>query len=330
MFQFLRRLILFALFCSAAYGTLLFAAANAGERIKVWLTTNTNIPVGIPLRGDTLMRFREIRQASDIDVLFVGSSHCYRAFDPRIFAAHGLRSFNMGSTSQSPLNSYFLLREHLARLQPRLIIFEVYWAMLNIDGAESFLDLASALPMDAELAEMLWATGSITAWNGFLASRMDLHRIPPGRARPAFFEDDHYISGGFVEKGTGYTKPAPVLDAREVKASAEQLRYLRMILRMSAAAGAKVCLVVQPMPHATLQSFLNREALGRDLAALADSEGAAYIDFNLLMSLKEPENYFDWNHLSQQGVRAFNLRVLQELESRGLLRFTRHAKPAGN
>src|SRR5438477_3987320 len=62
--------------------------------------------------GHTLQRLREVESVGSVDILFIGSSHAYRGFDPRLFAETGLTSFNLGSKAQSPLNSYFLLKHY--------------------------------------------------------------------------------------------------------------------------------------------------------------------------------------------------------------------------
>ena len=57
----------------------------------------------------------EIDTIKNVDIIFLGSSHAYRAFDPDIFQNHGFSSFNLGSSSQSPLNSYFLMKKYIQK-----------------------------------------------------------------------------------------------------------------------------------------------------------------------------------------------------------------------
>jgi hypothetical protein len=313
------RLLKFLSFCAIAYLVVLFAAANGGEGIKTFMRRHTNIPAGIKARGDTVRRLQDLSRMHDVDILFVGSSHCYRAFDPRIFAEQGLTSFNMGSAVQSPVNSFFLLRPHIARLKPRLIIFESYWAIFRIDGAESFLDLSAAMPPGRELARMAWATGSPLAWNGFLIRALELRRnLGEGAAMPILAEE-RYVGDGFVERIPGPAVPYLAPDPSNVKIEPEQLRYLRELLRIAREAGARALVVVQPMPAATVDSFLNRDKINQTLSALALSEGAEFLDFNQYMSLDGPEYFYDSDHLTQKGVEAFDRRLLQELKQRRLL-----------
>ena len=122
----------------------------------------------LPGHGHSYLSFREVGDHRDVDLLFVGSSHAYRWFDPRYFDRMGLNSFNLGSTSQTPLNSYYLLREHLGALRPRLVVFEVYPLMLESDGSESALDLVNSLPLSGNLVSMAFASRSLPVLNNLM------------------------------------------------------------------------------------------------------------------------------------------------------------------
>ena len=71
-------------------------------------------------------RAKEARISDGVDVLILGSSHAYRGFDVRIFGEAGYKTFNLGSSSQSPIQTYLLLKRYLDLLKPKLVIYEVY------------------------------------------------------------------------------------------------------------------------------------------------------------------------------------------------------------
>ena len=107
------------------------------------MTPNINFTQGG--YGNNLDRFNEIENYSDIDILFLGSSHAYRGFDPRIFKQHGYSTFNLGSSSQPPYNSYFLLKQYVDILKPKTVLMEVYWGTLalNKESIEATVDIVS-------------------------------------------------------------------------------------------------------------------------------------------------------------------------------------------
>ncbi|NHW60088.1 hypothetical protein HA378_33495, partial [Escherichia coli] len=76
------------------------------------------------------------------------SSHAYRGFDTRVFSKNGISSFNLGSSSQSPINTQVLLKQYLDRIKPKMIVYEVYAGTLSADGVESSLDMLSNNKID--------------------------------------------------------------------------------------------------------------------------------------------------------------------------------------
>src|SRR5690606_10648065 len=98
--------------------------------------------------GHLNTRVKEIPNYKNVDILILGSSHAYRGFDTRIFKRNGIKAFNLGSSSQSPIQSHVLLSQYLDDLNPKLIVLEVYVGTLEIDGVESSLDLAANNKMD--------------------------------------------------------------------------------------------------------------------------------------------------------------------------------------
>lgn len=65
-----------------------------------------------------------------VDVLFLGSSHAYCSFSPQeLYDAAGLRSYNLGSSQQSVIMSYYWLKEALRYQQPRAVVLETFYTL---------------------------------------------------------------------------------------------------------------------------------------------------------------------------------------------------------
>lgn len=319
MRRFLSRLLLFAVLLAGLYVLALAWLARAGAGVQEWARDAARIPVRVAEpRGDTTLRFREIETYHDLDLLFVGSSHCYRSFDPRFFAARGWSAFNAGSTAQSPVNSYFLLRRYLDTLRPRVLVFEVYWGVLELDGVESLLDLCCSTDPRIDLFLMAVATNSASGMTGYLLDRFDPRPRPEGVA--ALEPGDRYLCGGFVEKDPSFVAEQHFPDPGPVEIRPHQMMFLRWILRLARGHGIPTVLVVQPVPSEHLRRITNREGYLSRLRSLADREGSCLLDFNDLMSLDDRGDFVDGDHLNQKGVEALNARLLVELEGRGLLR----------
>ena len=79
-------------------------------------------------RFDAFVDYAYYRIPKDsVDLLFVGSSHSYCTFNPRLFD-HFLKcnSLNLGTDSQSFKITYFSILEILKYQKPKVIVIEVY------------------------------------------------------------------------------------------------------------------------------------------------------------------------------------------------------------
>jgi hypothetical protein len=151
--------------------------------------------------GYTLTRLQEVKKTSNVDVLFLGSSHTYRSFDNRIFKKNSITSFNLGSNAQSALQTNLLLKRYLKQLKPSLVVYEVYPGNLSNDGVESSLNIISNDDIDVEALNMVFKQNHLKVYNSFIYGffkdaiknkstiKENLNRF-----------DDRYVRGGYVEK----------------------------------------------------------------------------------------------------------------------------------
>lgn len=296
-----------------------FLAARSGDTVQSFFRQYSNIPTDIAPQGNSsAFRFREITDFADVDILFIGSSHSCRAFDTRIFARYGYTSFNMGSTSQTYLNSYYLLKKHIDRLNPKLIIVETYYRLFSSDGVESVLDLSINLPPSESIWDMALATMNFRALNAAL-----LRTFTPDeefaltRDRP-IDSTDMYVSGGYLEKAHDFTG-AWQFDTVNVDINPEQFDYLEKILDMASSRGAAVALVEQPTPSVLRQATLNLDEVRDAVGAFARRHDLVYLEFNQSMDLKDDTDFFDYHHLHQKAVERFNEKLIAELSTRNVL-----------
>src|SRR5438067_355769 len=109
------RVAAFAMLTGAMWTLALWGSAHVGYgryTLLQVLTRNYLAPGG---RFFSLARFRDAARHEPVEVVVFGSSHAYRGFDPRVFAAAGHTLVNLGSTNQTPLNSRFLAELYLPR-----------------------------------------------------------------------------------------------------------------------------------------------------------------------------------------------------------------------
>lgn len=319
----LQRTILFSILLPPVYLAALFLLSHISFGNATLMKLASRNPVDPGEDGFTCQRFAEIEQVKNVDILFLGSSHCYRTFDPRIYAEHGLKTFNMGSSGQTPLNTYYLLQRYFDQLNPKLIVFELYYDLFRRDGLEAYYDLAVNLPFSVELLQMALATRNPNGINDAV-SRWVMEatgNTPEVVQKPQ--PGERYIAGGFVE----YTKlrlkdyqPNPNRTKKTLVMVEEQFEYLDKIAAFAQSKGVKIVFVTQPELKATVAAFMNYPEIVARFAEIARKRGVPYFNFNEMpQNFDVPEYYYDREHLNMQGVNLFNRAILEILTEKGYL-----------
>ncbi|MBL0340159.1 MAG: hypothetical protein IPP71_04090 [Bacteroidetes bacterium] len=131
-----------------------------------YLRKNLIFPIGG--YGHLNSRMQDVKNVNNVDILFLGSSHAYREFDTRIFKAQGYKSFNLGSSGQTPLQTVVLLKRYLHSLHPKLVVYEVYPATFTFDGVEAAIDLIANDRVGWDTYKMAFSLNDILTYNTLL------------------------------------------------------------------------------------------------------------------------------------------------------------------
>lgn len=261
--------------------------------------------------GIAYAKFKEFDPAAHFDVLVIGSSHAYRGYDPRIFAKHGLRMFNLGSSAQTPLNSFHVLKHHVAQGSRPLVIYDVYEGAFENDGLESTSELVVNIGSDRAAMGMAWDLRDLRAVN-MLAVRYLLADGPPDHV------DSTYRAGGYSERADSLKEPVKYPRYDRARIRKDQVEHLSRTLAWCRQQELPVVLVSHYYPH-------QGDSLGHAaFASLIDSVRAPYdvpyIDLAFGHRLSDRDHFYDHNHLNQAGVKIFNAQLILMLHEQGLLR----------
>ena len=244
-------------------------------------------------------RLVEASQTKDVDVLFLGSSHCYRTFDTRFYASHGLRTFNLGTSNQTPLQSEMLLQLYLDTLRPRMVVLEVHPDVMCNDGVESSIYLSGCLRPSVPLARMVFSTHNVKAILSALCSTVH-NCLPQAEGKSATTTDSNnlYIPGGYVEYvGNQYN---PTLEySIDIKLSNRQINATKRIVGLLTEKGIPYLLVEAPGTEALLHLYRNHDAF-----AAAMQELGPYVAPR--PQLTDSLHFYDEDHLNSAGVALFN------------------------
>jgi hypothetical protein len=273
-------------------------------------TLQKNLKYFVGAYGHTNSRIKEVRKTKAVDIVFVGSSHAYRGFDTRIFAANGYTSFNLGSNRQSPLQTELLLKRYLINLKPKKIIYEVCPIAFSTDGVESSCDIISNDVVDLNALKMAFKQNNIKIYNTLIYS---FYRQLLGRdahfSEAVVKDDDTYFSGGFVEKKLKFYTPEKVEGNKIASLNDLQKKSFEEIVLEAKRNNIKLILVQAPVTKASYQAYLNNDFFDEEMSKLG-----TYINFNKIMNLNDSLDFFDGHHLNQNGVEKFNKRLIEELE----------------
>lgn len=277
----------------------------------------SNLPLAsLEPSGNTGVRLAELEKTGPVDLLFAGSSHAYRSFDPSYFEARGLRTFNLGTTAQSPLNSVDILEAPLDQLRPKVMVYVLFWGVMSGDGVESFLDLVKNSSDQSALLRTALAIRDPRVFNALFlrAARGNLSNTPHWEPGP----QERYVGSGYVENAQE-NDGRPYALATTIKSKPKQRQALEATLRAAKARGIKVLLIAAPVPAATMASLHNYADYRSQVEALSKAVDVPFVDFNDRLRLDDQRDFMDYQHLNKRGVAQFTPAVYQELVQRGFV-----------
>lgn len=273
------------------------------------------IPINYPnllylqgANGHMNSRMKEVKQKEQVDILFLGSSHTYRGFDPRIFASGGYSSFNLGSSNQTHLQTEVLLNRYLDQLNPRIAIYEVNPELFVMDGVESSLDLIANDQNDFYSLWMAIKMMHLKTWNSLIYSfSRQIIGIHDDYKESDKKNKDQYIPGGFVEMEMKYYQnenpPEYPINLNQAQTKAFENNLYRLKNK-----NILVLLVYAPTTKKQYNSYLHR----KEFEQWISSKGR-YLDFNHILNLEDSVHFADSEHLNRSGVGIFNLKLMDFL-----------------
>lgn len=266
-----------------------------------------NISYKIGAYGHLHSRIKEVKNSvKDIDVLFVGSSHAYRGFDTRNF--ENIKSFNLGSSAQTPINTKVLLQRYLNVINPKIVILEVYPGTFTGDGVESSLDIISNDKNDVHSFDMALKLNNIKTYNTLIYGIFrDFFSIHNSFRENKIKNEDTYITGGYVERKLKFYKTDKNIGYKKWTLNEKQLSAFREIIFMLKARNMKPVLVYAPITEKLYNSYINNDYVD----SLMGSFQVDYYNFNKLMKLNDSLNFYDAHHLNQIGVNEFNKKIIE-------------------
>ena len=293
----LKRIACFSILALLLYPIFLVA-------FRIIMPISPNLHYNIMSHGHIYTRLQEVKERKNVDILFLGSSRAYRGFDVRNFD----NSFNLGSSSQTPLQTYLLLNRYLDSLNPKTIVYAVDPSMFASDGVESSLDVIANDKNDIGSLKMALKINNLKTYNALIFGYIhDILNPNFSLPEPANRGIDTYISGGYVQREMEcfqYGVSHPTIN--KWQPNKEQLVAFENIVGMAKDKKIELVFVYPPIASALYQSYVYMDSFDAKMKTFGE-----YYNFNEIINLNDSLHFYDSDHLNQDGVDIFNAGLLE-------------------
>jgi len=251
-------------------------------------------------------RFAEAAKTSNVDLLILGSSHAYRGYHTGLLREKGVVALNLGTSSQSLIQTEYLLKKYFDQVRPKKVIIDIYPKILDSKGTESTIQLLSILPIDKSLTSMAFSFKDARVFNTliFYTLKRSLG-LESYRSLDLPSTKNTYIKGGFVSNDKrGVIKAGPEVDLNFSERQKEALEGIVAYLKEKK---VDYYLFQAPTTMAHQNSFKGIKGIDKQLATYGK-----YYNFNAVKIL--PDTLFmDDNHLNTNGALIYTEYVYNKL-----------------
>ena len=267
-----------------------------------------NIKYIVGASGHSYTRLKEVKKIDSLDILFLGNSQAYRGFDTRVFKKHGLKSFNLGTSGQTFIQTELILKRYLEEVHPKQILFQVSPYMFHSLGVESSIDILSNDINDVSSIKMALSINDIQVYNTLIYSTFkDITGAKYKYIEEERKDNDLYIEGGYVEK---YEDDSFVFKKLETDIifNKKQMKAFAEVVKMINDKGIALIFI-----HAPLSRDLK---IDNDVSKKFDSiinRKGEYYDFNTILDM-DNDYFYDANHLNKKGVSIYNRKLVEVLK----------------
>lgn len=281
----------------------------------------------------TRLTLHELYESDEnVETLFLGTSHCFRAYDPDLYEQlTGESAFNLGSSSQNIDTSYYLLKEAIKYHDIKKVYLDIYHEFFFFHPGNRELIEANIIsdymrPSLNKLQFILSRSSSEHYTNSFFPFRRDWQLLGDfdylkenvekkrqdnyKNYEPVVYDDEHYVSKGFVESiavlNTEEYSWIPKSDKVDLSEdSSFAMNYLEKIVKLCKKENIEIVFLTAPSYKEYIESKDSYDMIHDYVSEIADSFGVSYVDFNLYPEEILPmtaDDFMDVDHLNGNGA----------------------------
>lgn len=297
-------LLAFLLIYLVVFGSFFFL--NISGTPLIYRTTSGNVWEG----GGTYIKFREFDQHKKWDVLIMGSSHAYRGYDPQIFNEYGYTAYNLGTSDQNMMCTYYIAKNFVHKNNCSTVILDLYDRVFTQQNIESMSDVVQNVTSEKAALEVAMHSNDIRGFN------MIAFRMFSKLRTPLNTDTTGFINGYLPSDKT--LKPPVKMRKWKYETNKFQMKYLDKLLKYLTDEGIKVILTEHPLPIPYAPK--DHDLFRKDILSVADKYQVNYYDFMKDSTLNFLPNFLDETHLNRKGVYAYNHKLIEVLIDKKELR----------
>lgn len=240
---------------------------------------------------------------NSVDVLFLGSSHCYCAVDvSNLWKNHGIAAYSMAISGQDLASSYHCLVEALKTQKPKVVLLEIYYGVWHGYAVRGnvYRNLLAYRP-SLNFLQAIRSIAEEEEWKDFALKWPILH------TRYRELQKEDFLRERSVYMGyTADFVPQPVelrsYDGEEaVPIGEEEEEWLCRIMSLAKEEDIQLCFFLAPVAEEEYRLKMHKY-----VQDLAESHGVPYL--NLLQLREELEldpntDFLDAQHMSHYGAQ---------------------------
>lgn len=292
----------------------------------------------------TRLTMHELYHAeSNIDVLFVGSSHVYQSLNPEITDKIFQRNtFNAGSSSQGMDGSLAMIKETLAYHNVKEIYLEIFFKIATAESNKERTQLTQTYiisdymkPSVRKLQYLLQASSKDYYITGLIPFRRNwekcfdlnfIYSLIKKKQTDDYInyrwtknKDDktYYVTKGFVANDAVITEEeinttknkTEIIEMASI--SDDWKNALQDIITLCKKEKIKLTLFTAPMPEFYLATQKNYSTFSEFINDIANRSELPYYDFNLCkpeyFSTQDHSLFYDYQHLNTKGAAEFSI-----------------------
>lgn len=276
-------------------------------------------------------------QDENIDILFLGSSHCYRALNPEITdSIFEANTFNGGTSAQCLDGSYAILVEADKNNDLQTVYLEMYYAVQGkeykkrTEMTSTYIISDYMRPSFNKFCYLINASDKEYWMNGFMPVVRNRNQLmEKGYLKDILMEkskasyrnyeylsqnDEKYQGKGYVARyssieNNGFSHEGEWTAISEEKFTNDDIKSIQNIIDYCEKNQIELVLFSSPMPDYLLTGAGNYDNYIDQVERIADEYGIKYYDFNLTKEEYFPNQstYFaDNSHLNVYGAQKFS------------------------